>query len=59
MSYLTERNKQYYNDIKSGKRKQFANKDSRQEIDKYKQGFADGFSRGYKSCLNNNRNLFV
>lgn len=54
MSYLTNKNMKVYHDIKSGKRKQYTNRESRREISKYKQGFADGFSRGYSACLRNN-----
>lgn len=47
--------KQVYNDLKEGKIKQYAHKDTRNEIEYYRKGFNEGWSKGYNACLQNNK----
>ena len=48
MEYLTNKNKQIYHDVKSGKIETVAKAKSRASIETFKRGFRLGFTRGYK-----------
>lgn len=44
-----------YWDMKQGKRKQYARPVPRETIEVYKEGFTDGFLRGYNAGIKGNR----